>query len=334
MYTLISVCMPVYHAVQYLASAIESVQQQSWRAWELICVEDGSKDDSQTLIAEKIREDGRIRMICQRNGGISRARNRALDHLRGDAFMHMDQDDLYAPYALEVLAQTAEKEHCALVLGHMREFAEEHLTFPARIEGSKRLEGAAWRALTLALIRQPYVDDLEFSAWNKLYDRATFGALRFLPERYGDDTYYMPKTHLAVTEGAIAEATTYFWRRGHVSGSSQTCHATWLQGYMRSLCAALTLDSGKDYAKAWENVFKWIFLTALHAATTGTDAHRTPAFRAALSETLPMVFRTPIRVSFRRRCILRCLQWKWYRLAFMLFLSHKKQRKRTFADPL
>jgi len=99
---IITVIMPVFNTEIFLKDAIDSVINQSFKDWELICVNDGSTDNSLNILKEYETLDDRIIVIDQKNSGTaSAARNKALDHARGE-FIHMlDSDDLFSSDCLE-----------------------------------------------------------------------------------------------------------------------------------------------------------------------------------------------------------------------------------------
>ena len=91
----VSVMMPAYNAAEFIAQAIESVLAQTFEDWELVIVDDGSRDDTYAIAARY--QDARIRIIRQKNGGESVARNTALEHMRGALVAFLDADDLFLP---------------------------------------------------------------------------------------------------------------------------------------------------------------------------------------------------------------------------------------------
>jgi glycosyltransferase involved in cell wall biosynthesis len=98
----ITIIMPVFNAERYLKDAIDSVINQSYKFWELICVNDGSTDNSHNILKEYEASDNRIIVLDKKNSGsASGARNKALDNARGK-FIHMlDSDDLLSEDCLE-----------------------------------------------------------------------------------------------------------------------------------------------------------------------------------------------------------------------------------------
>lgn len=97
---LISVIIPVYNAARTLAGTVSSVLSQDFDSFELILVNDGSKDDSGALCDTLAMSDDRIRVIHKSNGGVSSARNAGLEAACGRYVMFMDADDMLKQGAL------------------------------------------------------------------------------------------------------------------------------------------------------------------------------------------------------------------------------------------
>ena len=84
---LISIIIPVYNVERYLAQCLDSVINQTYPNLEIICVNDGSRDGSPDILRRYADEDARIQVIDKANGGVSQARNDALDCARGEYIM-------------------------------------------------------------------------------------------------------------------------------------------------------------------------------------------------------------------------------------------------------
>lgn len=96
---LVSIVMPTYNRAGLIAETIESIQQQTYRNWELIIVDDGSVDNTADII-ENIHDD-RIRYYKTQHLGMERARKTGLDKSNGELIGFMDSDDLWATTKLE-----------------------------------------------------------------------------------------------------------------------------------------------------------------------------------------------------------------------------------------
>ena len=89
----ISVIIPVYNTEMYLRRCIDSVLTQSYKDFELLLIDDGSKDSSGTICDEYAAQDARVRVFHKENGGVSSARNVGLDHAQGEWVTFVDSDD-------------------------------------------------------------------------------------------------------------------------------------------------------------------------------------------------------------------------------------------------
>ncbi len=98
---LISIIVPVYNTAQWLELCLDSICAQTHRNLEILCVNDGSTDNSAEILAEYAVRDSRIKVFTQANAGLSAARNTALEHASGEWVLGVDSDDYLAPDAVE-----------------------------------------------------------------------------------------------------------------------------------------------------------------------------------------------------------------------------------------
>ena len=98
----VSIITPVYNAEEFLMETIESVKNQTFQNWEMILVDDGSTDDSLSIINSYSEKDKRIRCIqLQQNSGAAIARNTGIEHSDSPYIAFLDSDDLWLPEKLE-----------------------------------------------------------------------------------------------------------------------------------------------------------------------------------------------------------------------------------------
>lgn len=112
---MVSIIMPVYNAHKYVGKTIESILNQTYHDFELIIVDDGATDGSGKICDDYAKQDLRIVMIHQKNGGICNARNVGLNMARGKYIAFCDHDDLYQNSYLELAIREAEKTKADLV---------------------------------------------------------------------------------------------------------------------------------------------------------------------------------------------------------------------------
>lgn len=113
---LISVIIPVYNGGLHLKKCIESLLAQTLQSCEFIFINDGSTDNTQTLIEVFQKTDGRIILINQPNQGVSAARNSALQIAKGDYFGFVDADDTVLPNQFQTLLECAEQTNADVVI--------------------------------------------------------------------------------------------------------------------------------------------------------------------------------------------------------------------------
>ncbi|AKL98105.1 glycosyltransferase family 2 protein [Endomicrobium proavitum] len=99
---LISIIVPVWNVEKYLARCLDSVFAQTFKNFEIICVNDGSPDNSAEILEEYSKKDSRIRIINQENQGLSAARNSGMRKAKGKYIYFLDSDDFIHPQLLEI----------------------------------------------------------------------------------------------------------------------------------------------------------------------------------------------------------------------------------------
>lgn len=107
----ISVIMPAYNAAQYIREALDSLLRQSFQNFEIILLNDGSKDSTVGICAEYAEQDGRIRFVDKENEGVAITRNSALDMAKGEYVIFIDSDDIIYPNTLHKLYDVIATEH-------------------------------------------------------------------------------------------------------------------------------------------------------------------------------------------------------------------------------
>lgn len=111
----ISVIIPVYNVEKYLGRCLDSLLAQTWTDWEALCVDDGSRDASGTILDSYAGRDSRFRVVHVDNGGTSHARNIALDMVGGEFLMLLDSDDFIHPQTMELCMYFARRDSSDLV---------------------------------------------------------------------------------------------------------------------------------------------------------------------------------------------------------------------------
>ena len=121
---LVSVIIPVYNAQSTIELAINSVLKQTYPALEIIAVDDGSTDQTLVLLDRIAKETSRLKVITQRNAGVSAARNAALSQCHGKYIRFVDADDTLPEQALEKMVSRIEKDQTELAIGGYTEYLD------------------------------------------------------------------------------------------------------------------------------------------------------------------------------------------------------------------
>lgn len=210
----VSVIVPVYNVASYLKRCIDSLLMQTFRDFELILVNDGSRDEGGEICDAYARMDSRVVVLHQRNGGLSAARNRGIDwalaYSKSEYLVFIDSDDWVMENYLEELCKGCRLSgSCAAVMSQ-RVFEHE---YPQLLNGE-----VAWQIKT----SHEYWKNgsLPMTAWGKMYPKYLFEKMRYPIGKIHEDEYV---THRVLFENetiAISEAPLYcyFQRNDSIMG--------------------------------------------------------------------------------------------------------------------
>ena len=198
----VSVIMPIFNEGKYLATAMESVTGQTLREIEIICVDDGSTDNSLEILKNYQKRDERVRIVTETNAGPALARNNGLRRVRGEFMAFLDADDFFEPTMLEELYREATERELDIAIAGYDIYNTKKDSFEqvAPSEHDNIYEPGKVTS------RSEYPDALLLStngaAWNKLF-RTSFvvdKGLQFLPDvKLYEDVYFV------ITSLALAE---------------------------------------------------------------------------------------------------------------------------------
>jgi glycosyltransferase involved in cell wall biosynthesis len=145
---LVSVIMPAYNAEKYIAESIRSVLAQTYPGWELIVVDDGSRDNTGGVVREFVARDSRIKYIFQENGRLGKARNTGLKNVSGELIAFLDSDDLWIGTKLAAQMRALSENEADVVFSDCYVFNDENTanertrfgSFSGRFSGSELLD--------------------------------------------------------------------------------------------------------------------------------------------------------------------------------------------------
>jgi glycosyltransferase involved in cell wall biosynthesis len=170
---LISVIVPIYNVEKYLSRCIESIINQTYKNLEIILVDDGSPDSSPAICDAFAEKDSRVNVIHKKNGGVSEARNVAIDVSQGVYILFVDGDDFMAPDMIELLCDTLRSNKADVSsCGYINHYKV--VEAPLDQDNKERVLSGE-----LALEDMLYQRSITTSPWGKLYKKELFNEIRY-----------------------------------------------------------------------------------------------------------------------------------------------------------
>lgn len=185
---LVSVIIPVYKVEQYLERCVRSVTSQTYDNLEILLIDDGSPDRCGEMCDSFAAEDRRIRVIHQKNGGLSAARNTGIDASSGQWLFFIDSDDFIHRDCIGKLLAAAETSGADIASCGFEKTEDD------AIRGDVRFPATEVISRDEAMRRLFLEEDTSF-AWGKIYRRELFQGIRFPEGRTFED---LATTHLLV----------------------------------------------------------------------------------------------------------------------------------------
>ena len=231
----VSVIIPVYNTQDFVREAIESITRQSLRETEIIVVDDGSTDDSPSILRGLAAADPRICIFTQPNRGQSDARNLGLDNARGEYVYFMDSDDLLRPDALATCYEKCRAQQLDFVAFDADIFGDGDGVFsPDFYHRTAGMDDRTYRGIELMNLM---MDQHRFRVpvWLSVIRRAFIEdhGLRFIPGSTHEDELFTALCYIqAERAGVIPQA---FFRRRVRGSSTMTTRFAWrnMDSYFR-----------------------------------------------------------------------------------------------------
>ena len=242
----ITVVIPVYNVEAYLRQCLDSVLNQTMSDWEAICVNDGSTDGSAGILEEYATRDSRFKVIAQKNGGLSSARNTGLDAAKGDYVLFLDSDVWLEPNALETLSQQLDGEDMLCFSG--RRFFEATDSFnPSDVLTEKTyLSGMDYYNENALLPRDFAFVCVVLRAYKRSF--LVENALRFKEGVFHEDNLFTPLACYHAKKIRVVNACLYNYRvrDNSITTTDDLKRLSDLMGIANDLAAFFTAKQGFD----------------------------------------------------------------------------------------
>ncbi|MBQ4071959.1 MAG: glycosyltransferase family 2 protein [Clostridia bacterium] len=165
----ISVVIPIYNAGEYLRPALDSVIDQTLKEIEIICVDDGSTDDSLEIIKEYQKMDERIRIVTETNAGPALARNNGIRRARGEYIAFLDADDFFELDMLELMYNEAVAHDLDIVLADYDTYNNHKAAFEKAVPAEHEHIYRKGEVTSKNENPNEIFSSTNGSAWNKLF---------------------------------------------------------------------------------------------------------------------------------------------------------------------
>lgn len=162
---LVSIVIPVYNAASSIGRCLDSILSQEFRDFQVICVDDGSTDESPAILDGYAEKEPRIMAVHTKNGGVSKARNAALALVKGTYVQFVDSDDWLPPDSTKLLVQAARAQDADLVVADFWRVVQDRVSRKGDIEEEQTLS----RAEYADFMKENPADFYYGALWNKLY---------------------------------------------------------------------------------------------------------------------------------------------------------------------
>ena len=201
----ISVIVPAYNVENYIEKCIVSLLRQTFQDFELLLVDDGSTDHTPEIFDELKKRDDRITVFHKQNGGLSDARNYALDRMNGEYVTFVDGDDYVADQYLALLYEMINQDNVQISMVRAQKVLVD--------EDAKPDGGGAYEVLPVSecVKRMLRREGVSHTACGKLYERTIWKELRFPKGRLYEDYLTIFSAYALAAHVGVASTRLYYY---------------------------------------------------------------------------------------------------------------------------
>jgi glycosyltransferase involved in cell wall biosynthesis len=265
--SLISIIVPVYNTENYLEKCLYSLVNQTYKNIEIIIIDDGSPDNSMNIIQKFVLADNRVKVISQKNQGLSGARNTGMNNANGDYIMFIDSDDWIEIDTCEKAINASEKYNADVVFWpYIKEFSDlqkDNYLFDKTeiIWSEKNINQLSRRMVGLVgdeLANPQSIDNL-VTAWGKLYKKSVIGDVRFTDTKIigTEDALFNIEVFLGINSAVYIPDLLSHYRKDNESSLTHNYKkklvSRWREMYSRIKFLLDRNDMSREYYDALKN---------------------------------------------------------------------------------
>ncbi len=203
----ISVIVPIYNVESYVLGCLTSIQNQTFRDFEVICIDDGSTDKSGQIASDFCSKDKRFYLIRQENKGLSGARNTGLDAARGRYVYFVDSDDYLHPQALEIMYDVIQEQKTDVVNIQLLKTKER---YPVDFSVFEKPCAKA------QVIDNPFLAfvsrrEIATGVWTRLYKKTVLDDIRFIDGIYFEDIPFTIQVMMTIPKMSYIPLPLYYY---------------------------------------------------------------------------------------------------------------------------
>ena len=224
----ISVILPVYNVEKYLQRCLDSISNQTFDDFEIIAVNDGSKDSCLNILQEHAKKENRLQIISQDNKGLSEARNTGLMHANGEYIYFLDSDDAIHPQCLEIAYNFIKKENADLVC-----FDYEHSDGKEYNKSIFDINNIKYKfSSNPMLLGMKYA---KFNVTMKVFHKDLIKDIRFIPGISFEDYPFTYAVFAKHPKTLFLDIKLYFYTRNMASISKQSGKPKLIEDYIKGI---------------------------------------------------------------------------------------------------
>lgn len=205
----ISIIIPIYNVEKYLPQCLESVINQTYQNLEIILINDGSTDSCPQICNDYASRDSRIKVVHQKNGGLSAARNAGLQIATGEFISFVDSDDLLSLDFYHILLNTLLENDADIAECEFQKFVNKEKIKYLHNEAENIIQVFEGEKIIKALSKGP----LHVMVWNKLYKIKLVSGILFPLNRISEDLFWTYKVYGDCTKTVKINKELYFYRQ-------------------------------------------------------------------------------------------------------------------------
>lgn len=228
----VSIIIPVYNVEAFLPECLASVERQTvFEKLEVILVNDGSTDTSMDICSKFAAAYPNVTIITQSNKGLSEARNNGMMSARGKYIYFLDSDDLIEPDAIATLTAFAKVNDCDIVQGN------HYYAYPDKLLALQPIDGKCVFGVDTAMKLLVENRGIHNFVWSKLYRRELVNSIKFQPDVYFEDFFWMHLVLDRVSRFGIVNKPLYHYRQrdSSITGTFSIKNFDLLKGYLERL---------------------------------------------------------------------------------------------------